>query len=1144
MLGTLDGPWLPCVALALLAAALWRGRRPPRGELWTALGLAALALAARSLWGLWGPLHVNGQGPLWVRGAMDASLLASYGPGYAELLGWLTRLGAPADRVIFAANAVLSALTPALLYATARLVGVGPGGALALGVALAADAVAIRTAATELYIWPLIALVAAVQLALAVFAAARLRDDRPAAALALAAATLFAIAAARIQAAGYLPLAIAPLVVLGAAEPRAWGARIALSLQAAAAVGLGVVLSSGAIVQQALHAAPVGTHGILDVLLAQHAELLLVAALAVVWIARRWAVPPWLPLLGAASLLAMAVVEAAFQRHPFQAMFYARLCWPGVLLGAAALLPQRLQGIGWGAAAGLVAAAVLQIPALPYLAERTTEQQEYAFLQEVLPAMPATCTLAAVGRAGKRVWDLPAYLAPSGNAREIAGEADLRAALGAAECVVYVHSSLCSSAEGRALCDSAERQAPLQRVASRSFAAAPSDLALPYDRPSVEVVVYRAEGSAAAVEAGRAMFGEGAPITPEYAQALYAEVAALRETDGCRLARFTTQRFQIDVGLQPPSGAPLGLEMAATHDPGRGRVVGDWTLAAEPQLQRDCPATLAAIERALQARAAPVAPALSGGTARTLPPSHALILVCFLLLVAGTVHILRREAIASRPPLLALLLLAGVSAAALALRLLLSPRTFLHEYYHIAETVSAYLTSSDLVATYGQTGPALFRAVALLAGRPDDEQVIFLTNAVLASLAIPALALFDLALFARWPRALCSAVLLCVLPLHLRFSAAEDLFVLAVTFALWSLALFALYLRTRRLADALAAALALALAMQARPEMLFFPAAFVALLLCVRPGEWRMLFDRRTLLAGALLAALLVPRALELRAALQVGPPPEAKLPALTHYFQSLVLFQLSVTPATYWLLLAAGAGWCLWRAPGVLLWVSAVCAGTTLFALSIFDNPPYRLRSQILPSALAMLVAGGAAPLWLALWGRRQRLARALGSVALGAVAVLIVVGWRGFVGELRDQQLEFAFLARTVPQLPERATLLAATAGGGRNIDVFPDFLLRRAGKQFRLVDVRQAASGEAAWPADRDELLYYQGMFCFFAFDDEPAPEPMTAACRAVHQRYVAEPLFVEELAVPGYSHLQYAGDGDGPFRIGFFRLRPRG
>ena len=191
-----------------------------------------------------------------------------------------------------------------------------------------------------------------------------------------------------------------------------------------------------------------------------------------------------------------------------------------------------------------------------------------------------------------------------------------------------------------------------------------------------------------------------------------------------------------------------------------------------------------------------------------IPTSYTLLAASFVLLVLGTVHILYREAKAQRPSPYAVLALGLVWVVALALRLILSPRTFLHEYYHIAETVLAYQTG-EMALAYGNTGPALFRWVGAILGRPEDVQVIFVTNAVIASLAIPAVALLDLALMRSWPRALCAAVLLCVLPQHLRFSAAEDLFVQAVTFGMWALGLFALYVRTPRLENALVAALAL-----------------------------------------------------------------------------------------------------------------------------------------------------------------------------------------------------------------------------------------------------------------------------------------------------------------------------------------------
>ena len=62
----------------------------------------------------------------------------------------------------------------------------------------------------------------------------------------------------------------------------------------------------------------------------------------------------------------------------------------------------------------------------------------------------------------------------------------------------------------------------------------------------------------------------------------------------------------------------------------------------------------------------------------------------------------------------------------------------------------------------------------------------------------------------------------------------------------------------------------------------------------------------------------------------------------------------------------------------------------------------------------------------------------------------------------------------------------------------------------------------------------------MFCYFAFDEEPLPNPMTPACLAVRERYALDPLYVTDLDTQGYSPLHYAPP---PYRIGFFRLRAR-
>jgi hypothetical protein len=646
---------------------------------------------------------------------------------------------------------------------------------------------------------------------------------------------------------------------------------------------------------------------------------------------------------------------------------------------------------------------------------------------------------------------------------------------------------------------------------------------------------------AVAGAAGVSAAGEGgAAISPDFARALYERLLPLGESDGCRLARFDTQRSWIAVSLKAPSGSEHDMQIAtATRGESAARRTGGWRLTVAPGLERECGATLAAIERVLGETATPHEAPWRADRWTSVRANYALLAASFVVLVLWTARILLRQARAAPAPLHGVLALAAVWSAGLALRLFLSPQTFLHEYYHIAETLLGHLRG-ETGPVYGDTGPALFQLAAAAAGRPHDVGAIFVTNAVLASLAVPAAALLELALTGSWPRALAAAAFLCVLPQHLRFSASEVLFVQAVTFALWALALFALYLRSGRLEDALCTAVALSLAMQTRPEMLFFPAVLGGLVLLVEPRSWRRLLHRRTLLALVVLLILFVPRLLELRQVLSAaaGPPPNP--PDARRYLESLVLLQDQVTPPLYRALLIAGTAFGLWRTPGLVVWAALAFLGYSYFSLSLFDNPPYNVRSQLLAASFLVFVAAGAAPGWMALWGRRGRLGAGLGGCLLLGLGAHIVVGAKGFITELRDQQLEWAFLERSVGQLPPAGTLLTAVEVGGRNLAAFPQFLLQRDRKSYRLVDLRRAAAGEAPWPAPGEDSLFYQGMFCYFAFPEEAAPDPMTAPCLMVRRRYAVEPLLVERLDTQGYSALTYA---PGPYEIGFFRLRER-
>ena len=629
MLANLHGPWLICAAVLLIAVAAARGPRPDRRELWLLGWIVAAAAAARLGFGIWGPLHNNGQGPLWIRGALEPAALAGYGPGYFELFTWVTKLsswpafggGVPVDRALFAANALLSAVSPAVLYAAARLAGVGRGGALAVTLIMASDPVAVRTAASEGYFTAQIALVLGAEASVALAAAAHRRDDGIAIACALGAAGLLAASAARLHPMAYLPIAGSALVMFGAVNAD-WRTRVLLTAAAAAASGGIVILTSINTVVAVLGTSEM-SGSVLTGMAPRHAVAAVVLFAAVLAV-HRWARPPWLPVVAAFSVAAMLATQERFEQHPIWTLCYQRLFFPGLLLGAASLLPSRLQAPRWAVASAAVVVALLLAGAEPHLGVPNTEQLEYRYLQGVLRDMPDDCVLTGVSRAGNRVWELPSHLLPrrpgrgAGTRRDIQDPAELRGMRGG--CVLYVHSSLCTSAEGRPLCDAVEHGARLQPVTSAVFPAQPSFVWLPYDRPQVEVAVFRVIGTGGRGNAGtdgggtgeaadavtdgdQVAVGDGAAITSELAQALYQRIAPLHEADQCGLLRLDTSRFRIRIGLQTRSGAAHDFEIAiAPQDD--AEAVGGWTVVVPPVLRRECPQTLAAIERVLRDDAA------------------------------------------------------------------------------------------------------------------------------------------------------------------------------------------------------------------------------------------------------------------------------------------------------------------------------------------------------------------------------------------------------------------------------------------------------------------------------------------------------------------------------------------------------------
>ncbi|UQA58647.1 hypothetical protein [Polyangium aurulentum] len=505
------------VVVALLLAAIGGGRgRVERTQAERrdarALGVVfAAALVLRLVFGPFAPHHVNGQGPAWVLGAVsDPSLLTGYGPGYVEIFGRVAALfPAGADRAIFAVNAVLSAAAAPLVFALGRALGLEGARALVAAALVAADPVSVRFGATEAYFPPILALTLGAALALVV-AARRAEGGRWGSALSLAAAgALLSAQAARVHPVAWGPVALGPMFVLAAAlarkEPggRRWLRAVASAAAAAVVVGLGVGgTSSGWI---AAVSGGVGAHyqageGLSALMHPRAVAVFFVVAALVFALARPRAIA--LPAL--ASLAALVATRDAYAQSDLWRASYDRLYLAAPVIALAAMLPARRSFLGVPSKAMAFAGALslgALVVGLPIVRGRTTEQLEHGFFREAFAALPPGCRIAYVQRAGKRVLRLPEYALRAEvdgprNAVEVGSSAEVLALNAGGGCLRYARTSLCTSAEGRGVCEGIERGLLLSPTAGASLPAWPSYDGLPYDRDVVDIGLFEVRAEA------------------------------------------------------------------------------------------------------------------------------------------------------------------------------------------------------------------------------------------------------------------------------------------------------------------------------------------------------------------------------------------------------------------------------------------------------------------------------------------------------------------------------------------------------------------------------------------------------------------------------------------------------------------------
>ncbi len=465
---------------------------------------------------------------------------------------------------------------------------------------------------------------------------------------------------------------------------------------------------------------------------------------------------------------------------------------------------------------------------------------------------------------------------------------------------------------------------------------------------------------------------------------------------------------------------------------------------------------------------------------------------------------------------------AALTVLAAVARAWLSPATFLHEFYHVDESLSQLAGQPGFFNGYG--GPALYSA--LVAWLHADPAWMFAVNGLASTLSVPALARLATRVWRDERAGIAAGLLLALSPMHLRWGAAEDQWILGTAWTLLALAAWLDALDTDDAFAALVGLLAAVLAMHARPELLPLPVLLLALAL-VHQRAWlaRWLRTRDAWLALAVAAVALWPMALLL---LHRTPPPHATLEYIKLWPHAQWRNPVW-TPLPLQILSAVAVALALaqrrWRVVVVAL---AAVVWIVLPMLFYGAVGPFLQRTQLLSDALALGVTAGALPQLLGVLPQPIWLAGLL-------LALLVTVHDRvPEITALHAQQREWTFLHDHVPELPPAKRLLAPA---GKSFDHFPILLFpaQTAPQLLALEDV----FASHRWPLPGRDLLYYQSMACWFVDSGQRiAPRDIQPMCAAVRAHYAMEPLAVAELEGPVGPML--LSPPQPRFPVGFYRL----
>ena len=464
-----------------------------------------------------GFFHQNAHGPMWVDCALGGR--CAYGPGFREIFALAASVDvATAERGIFLLQSLLAASAPVSAWILARSIGASRAVAWAVSLGVAIEPALARLSQSESYFGTITSLLFAAAATLA-FAARLGRSGSLVFAAAAIGAGLLIGHAALVHPVAWIPAALIPCVVLfgrGAARRR-W------RLFFVALLGTGTIAAASSlrIVLRVLDehrrwSTSIGGAALPDLVRSGLGFLVLGALAYGVWTfgRKRWRFASrrtlWRLMLPSAALFVVLVLGSKL--HPFdaQSTWIQHAGWTpylptlaAIAVAFAVVVPRRASL--WAASALGVVGIAHAVSAWPLMTTLPTDVLEANLAFAWRESLPQGARLILLERVDRRIATFPVYRSSPQRIRltrlRQTDEHDRELAVTAAPGDFYYRSSICSSEEGRPICQRLESQWELEPVHLATLPALPSMPYLPYDTSEIAVGLYRIVGEAKGKEA-------------------------------------------------------------------------------------------------------------------------------------------------------------------------------------------------------------------------------------------------------------------------------------------------------------------------------------------------------------------------------------------------------------------------------------------------------------------------------------------------------------------------------------------------------------------------------------------------------------------------------------------------------------------